>query len=237
MKKVALVGYTPSWRQAPYDDKDIEIWVMNDLYELVPRYDRVFDIHDINEIKTRKTRHEGKSQYEVLKTLKKPVYMQAQYADIPTSIRFPLDELIENYYIPAMGDKIFLTCSVAHMLALAIYEGYEEIQFYGIHEAVDSEYKDEMPSVLYWLGVAYGRGIKISISQDSPLLKGWFIYGFEEQKKSHFDKFCKDEMDRISGIKDQAIAKQQAYHDEEMKCAGASAILQHLMKITGDFLS
>jgi hypothetical protein len=235
LKKVALVGYAPSWKDAPYNDPDIEIWIMNDMYDFAPRWDRLFDIHMIDEIKTRKSRGEGnQSHYEMLKTLEKPIYMQQHFEEIPLSVEFPLAPIIEEYWTPAMGDKIFLTCSVAHMLALAIYEEYDEIQLYGIHEAVDDEYSCEMPSVLYWLGVAYGKGITIKISLDSPLLKGYFVYGYEDQKDALFHKQLQYDIDRTKKIQEEAIKKQQFYHDEECKCIGAMAMLEHIKKLTSE---
>jgi len=235
LKKVALVGYAPSWKDAPFNDPDIEIWIMNDMYDFAPRWDRLFDIHMIDEIKTRKSRGEGnKLHYEMLKIMDKPVYMQQHFDEIPASVKFPLDSIVGKYWIPAMGDKIFLTCSVSHMLALAILEGYEEIQMYGIHEAVDDEYSCEMPSVLYWLGVAYGKGITVKVSPESPLMKGYFIYGYEDPKDALFHKQLQYDIDRMAKIKEEAQKKQQFYHDEECKCIGAQAILEHIKKITSE---
>jgi hypothetical protein len=131
-----------------------------------------------------------------------------------------------------MGDKIFLTCSVAHMLALAIFEGFEQIQLYGIHEAIDDEYACEMPSVLYWLGVAYGKGIEVTISEDSPLLKGYFIYGYEDAKKTVFQKNIKAEIDRASKIAKEAQGNQRFYREEECKCIGAITAFEHIQKLT-----
>lgn len=233
MKKVAIVGYAPSWKDAPYQDKDTEIWIMNDLYDIVPRWDRLFDIHMIDEIKARKSRGEGnKLHYDMLKTLDKPIYMQEHYPNIPASIKFPLDMLAKKYQIPSMGDKIFLTCSVSHMIALAIDEGFKEIQLFGIHEAVDSEYKDEMPSVVYWLGYAAGKGINIVVSPDSPLLKGYYIYGYEEPEYTEFHRSLDKEAKRIEAIQQQAISQQQRFRDEENKCIGALTMLDHIKKIT-----
>ena len=232
-RKLAMVGYAASRDEAPWQDPDFDIWIMNDMYELAPRYDAVFDIHDIAEIRSRLGRAGKGSHYEALKTLTKPVYMQEYYPEIPASIRFPLTELVQKYHIPAMGDKLFMTCTVAYMLALAIDEGkWDQIHLYGIDEAVDGEYKDEMPSVLYWLGLAAGRGIRIEVSAHSPLLKGWYLYGYEEPKKRQFTAFLDGEIKRVDGIREQAVRIQQEYRDEQMKCAGAVAILEHIKKLT-----
>jgi hypothetical protein len=231
MKIVTMIGYAHSKCEAKWDESEGEIWIMNDMYDFAPRYDRVFDIHSDESILNRITRKEGFSHFEGLKRLKKPVYMQRVWPEIPASVRFPLAEIIKEYHIPAMGDKIFLTCSVAHMLALAIYEGFEEITLLGIDQAIDTEYEVEMPSVLYWLGVAAGKGIKINISDHSPLLKGYYIYGYEDPQKRQFVGWIDKEQQRIEEIKQKAIEHQQYYFAEENKCVGAATILEHIRKL------
>ena len=231
MKKVTMIGYAYSMNEAKWDETESQIWIMNDMYDIAPRYDRLFEIHTDESILTRITRREGLNHYEALKKLTKPVYMQHVWPDIPASVRFPLAELIRDYYIPAMGDKIFLTCTVSHMLAMAIYEGFEEITLLGIDQAIDTEYEVEMPSVLYWLGVANGKGIKINISDHSPLLKGYYIYGYEDQQKRQFVGWIKKEQQRIDEIKKKAIEHQQYYFAEENKCVGAATILDHICKL------
>ena len=231
-KKLAMVGYANSWREAPFKDKSFEIWIMNNMYNIAPRFDRVFDIHDLDEIQNRPQKSDEPKHYETIKTLPKPIYMQDHYDEIPASVKYPLDEMIKEFYIPeAMGDKLFTTCTVTHMLALAIYEGFEEIHLYGIDEAVDSEYVDEMPGVLYWLGVAYGKGIKIVISPNSPLLKGFWIYGYEDKPKKQHIGLLESELKRIQDTAKVSKDYQQVYHDEEMKCHGAEAILAHIIKL------
>ena len=233
MKSVVMVGY--AWSKNEVDWKtDSEIWIMNDMYDFVPRYDRLFDIHTEHSIINRITRREKLNHYEALKVLDKPIYMQKKWPEIPMSVEFPLKDLIAQYHIPAMGDKIFITCTVSHMLALAIYEGFEEITLLGIDEAIDDEYKDEMPSVLYWLGVAYGKGIKINVSNHSPLMKAFFVYGYEEDKKRHFIEFLDGDLARVDEIRQKAIKHQEYFFAEENKCIGAANMLEHIKKLTSE---
>ncbi|MFA5130424.1 MAG: hypothetical protein WC477_05965 [Patescibacteria group bacterium] len=232
MKKLSIVGYASSYKEAPFLDDEFEIWIMNDMHDLVPRYDVLFDIHDPNEIKGRPvTRQKGLPQWETLKTIKKPIYMQKHFDEIPASIEFPLQRLIDKYHIPAMGDKLFVTCSVALLLAFAIDLGYEEIHLYGIDEAVDEEYSLEMPSVIYWLGYAAGKGIKIVVSPHSPLLKGWYVYGYEEPQKKHMVEFLKGESDRVKGIQQKAFENRDFYQQEQLKCEGALVLIEHINKL------
>jgi len=231
MKKLAMVGFAGSYDEAPYGDDTFEIWTMNSMYNFIPRYDVLFDIHDIGEIQKRVQKPDEPNHYETLKKLTKPIYMQRQFDEIPASVEFPLTELVNKYKIQPMGDKFFATCTVSHMLALAYDMGYEEVHLYGIDEAVDGEYVDEMPSVLYWLGMLAGKGVKLFISPHSPLMKGYWVYGYEDKpKKQHVD-FLEHELNRVHEIEAEALRKQQAYHDEQMKCVGAAAIVEHLLKL------
>lgn len=234
MKKVMLVGYAWSKENVNWDLEDTEYWIMNDMYDVVPKFDRLFDIHDDEDILNRKTRREGLNHFESLKAIKKPVYMQREWKEIPSSVKFPLGTICNNFHIPAMGDKLFTTCSVAYMLALAILENFREISLYGIDEAIDDEYKDEMPSVLYWLGLASGRGIKINITEHSPLLKGYFLYGYEEKKRKQINVFFEEETKRIEAIKESSRKNQEYFKVEENKCIGAAAIMQHFKKLMND---
>ena len=34
--KVAIVGFAPSWKQAPYHSDEWEIWGLNELYKIIP---------------------------------------------------------------------------------------------------------------------------------------------------------------------------------------------------------
>ena len=234
MKKVIMVGYAWSKNEVNWDD-DAEYWIMNDMYDICPKFDRLFDLHLDKYIKNRVTRNSKINHYEYLKTIDKPVYMQEVYPEIPASVKYPLEIMIANYFNGnAMGDKIFMTCTVTFMLALAIYEGFTDIEIYGIDESVDDEYSKEMPGVLYWLGVAAGKGINIKISEHSPLMKGYFVYGYEEEKKKKINTFFEKETQRINEIKENAVKNQEYFMAEENKCIGASTILTHISKLMND---
>jgi len=119
-----------------------------------------------------------------------PVYMQKKFKSIPNSVRYPFDEIVK-YFSPYFTDPVharYFTNSISFMLALAIYEGFQEIAIYGVDLAVTTEYSEQRPSCEFWIGVAVGRGIKVHIPLQSDLLKTRFIYGFEEKKQHAFEQ-------------------------------------------------
>jgi len=195
-KKVAIVGCADSKGEAPFKDDEFEIWGVNNLYPLIeahPDRYRWFEIHDISkdgEIYKRRDNPDFRGQpvNDYLKDLGKwasdincPVYMQKSWDIVPTSIAYPLPQVLEKF-----GE--YFTNSISWMLALAIHEGFEEIHVYGVDMAVDTEYHHQRPSCEYFLGIARGMGIKVFIPDTADLLKVRFLYGFDEPKETKWKK-------------------------------------------------
>jgi len=172
MKKVAIVGFAESRKKAPYDDKEFEIWALNDMYNVIPRADRWFELHNRALVEVCRARDNGAAHIEWLKDCKIPVYMQKHYDDIPNSVEYPIEEYIKKY-------RDYYTNTVSYMLCMAIDEGYNEIHVYGVDMAQNTEYSEQRPSVEYWIGYAEGRGIKVYIPPESDLLKQSYRYGYE----------------------------------------------------------
>lgn len=128
--KVAIVGFTPTRDLAPYQNPDFDIWALNDLFEAIPRYDRIYQIHKRQSIDTHTTRGEKVTYIKRLRELAVPIYMVEAYPDIPNSVAFPLQEIADYF-----GYDYF-TNTISYMIAHAIYEGYEEIHIYGVDMAV-----------------------------------------------------------------------------------------------------
>jgi hypothetical protein len=128
-KKVAIIGFTPSRNEAPYTNPDFEIWALNDLFEAIPRCDRLFQIHSRQTIDTYTTRGERASYIERLREIKVPIYMVEAHEDIPNSVAYPLDDMVK-----AFGP--YFTNTISYMIALAIWEGFTEIHIYGVDMAV-----------------------------------------------------------------------------------------------------
>lgn len=168
-KKIAIVGFAQTNRdQAPFNDPSWEIWTMNDAWSWIPRATRWFELHSdyIYEWELRRpARH-----LEFLKEFQGPVYLLEARADMPNSVRFPIEQAIQTIGYP------YLTSSVAYMLALAIMERPAEIGIWGIELATRSEYEEQRPCVEYLMGLAAGRGIPVYLP-DNCLLRSGPMYG------------------------------------------------------------
>jgi len=104
-----------------------------------------------------------------------------KYEEIPLSVAFPLEKAAQVFGIP------YFTNTICYMIAYAIMNGARDIQLYGVNQASSSEYFYEKAGVEYWLGIANGMGIKITINGDkSEVLAnkarfgGNLLYGYNQ---------------------------------------------------------
>jgi len=182
--KVAIIGFAPSYTEAPWGNEEMEFWCLNEFYKLTPqiknfRADRWFEIHDINSPSKSTLEHQA-----FLKQCPVPLYMWKQYPEYPNSQKFPLNEVVEFFEEKGFLGSRYFTNSVSLMIAYAIYLGFKEISIYGVDMATNSEYQGQRPSVEWWCGLSEGMGIKVIIPPSSDILKCTQIYGFESNNRN-----------------------------------------------------
>lgn len=193
-KRCAIVGFASSSRNlAPFADESIEIWGMNSLYALVPRLNRLYEIHPRSHFRKDLNRAElqqiGVDHYEYLKSRPgpgqpghMPIFMQEAYPEIPASVPWPRNEI--NAWTQAMfgpeAEVDYFTSTPGQMIVHAIFEGYSEIQLYGIDLLQAEEYAYQRPGAEYWIGIARGLGIKVVVPPSSAILKANYVYGYVE---------------------------------------------------------
>jgi hypothetical protein len=237
-KKVAIVGCSESKSLAPFDDESFEIWGVNNLYMLIPRATRWFEIHQItqngkNYLRRGSLDFRGQKVDEYLEQLgiwtkekNCPVYMQQKWDIIPTSIIYPLQDITTKF-----GG--YFTNTVSYMLALALHENFDEIHVYGVDMAVSGEYFHQRPSCEFFLGIAVGLGKKVYIPPEADLLKTRFLYGFHETEMTAWAKKCK--MMKESMLKKRTKIEHQIKHSEAQfhQYLGAENAINELNKIWG----
>ncbi len=181
-RKVAIIGFAPSWQQAPWTDKTIEKWSLNEGHLMMPSVDRWFQMHprwcweknmrDASYMDWARGKEEG-----IANPLRDaPIYMLETYADIPTATKYPFKEVTDHFW---PDGNPYITSTFAYMLALAIHEGFEEIGVWGVDLSTNEEYGYQRCGAEYLIGVARGMGIKVTVPQNCPLLKSP-LYGFYE---------------------------------------------------------
>lgn len=233
-RKIALIGKAPdSVLYAPYDKEDWEIWILNTLGYLkeVPRWDRQFELHDLELCKDK----QYGDYYNWLSQQTKPVFLRDDPpAEFKGGIRFPLTAIQQHF--GRYAGRNYLTNTVSLMLALVILEHdngmpVEECGMWGINMAqhglakgqsaagwFTSEYARQRPSVEYWLGIAEAKGIRVTIPDQSDILKSACIYGY------HTTDAAKKMMVRQAELQariQQAQVREQSGHDEAVFLTGA----------------
>ncbi len=162
MRKVAIVGLAPSTHdQAPFGNLEWELWGLPWDNGWWANCDRLFEMHDIDLIqKPEAKRHNG--YIDKLKNVDVPLYMQQAY--FPNVTPYPVEEVAD-----LVGD--YFNSSIAYMIALAIHEGVDEIGIWGVDMTDSEEYAYQRPNAEYLIGLARGRGIKVTIPEESYLLR------------------------------------------------------------------
>jgi hypothetical protein len=112
-----------------------------------------------------------------------PIYMQDHFEDVPSSVKYPIDEIISSLlpnlkreYGKGVQQVENFTSSFAYAMALAIYQGVKKIEIYGIEMTSDTEYVRQRPGGYFWIGLATGKGIEVILH--SPLLMNDKRYGY-----------------------------------------------------------
>lgn len=217
--KVAIVGFTASWKRAPFNEPDWEVWGMNAAYDLpLPRWDRWFELHQ----RQVNLNDEGPRHIWKIAELTCPVYMIKQFDDIPTSVAYPLDKVLAQF-------RPYMTSTFSYMAALAIMEGFEEIGVYGVDTA-DEEWGSQRPSLEYLLGYAEGKGIKVTIPKESSLLRAPFLYGYQEREENEFlGKLANHEFGYKRKL-DRADEMRETYAIQSARYSGALGAIRNLRK-------
>lgn len=206
-RRIAVIGYTISQRQAPWDDPDWHMMGMNNMHTVVQntRWDSWIDIHD------RRTIEADPVHLAWLRELHTfPVYMAEPSTEFPSSRPFPMADLVARF-----GD--YFTNTVAWQVAHAITQvewavgDGAEIGLWGVDMAVGTEYAAQRPSCEYMLGIARGMGIKVTVAETSDLLKTAAPYGSNEGQalRAKFEERRAELGERMAHI-DREISSHQA---------------------------
>jgi hypothetical protein len=169
-RKVAIIGKAASVAFAPWYDPEWEIWGMPWL--LSPRVTRMFEVHEQAFVDACEGQDADASWLP--KFLDRhgdvPVYCDpSRMHAFPNSVEYPLAEVMKFLPFP------YLETTISYEIALALYEGVDEIGLFGIHMMGRAEFVWQRSSVIYLIGLAQGMGVKVTIPPGSPL----FLSGYE----------------------------------------------------------
>lgn len=172
--KVIILGKGAGWENAPltYQDSEVQCWGLNNHIMSRP-LDMVFEPHDVEwwlehceEVTWyHKAEQRYRQHFDKVNELGVPYLTIKELPFVPTSRKYPIDAICNHFGID------YFTGGVDYMLAYAIWMKAESIDIYGVHTVYDDEYQYQKPSLEFWIGVAVGKGIKVTVHGSHSLLK------------------------------------------------------------------
>lgn len=226
MRKIAIVGTAPdSVKDAPFHDKSWEIWSLGanaDVFLSIPnsRFNRWFELHTFTALKLANALPQHRLDF--FKRIGNTLTIGHDNCELPEAVMYPKDAVIAD-----IGREYF-TSSIAWLIALAIHEKVDVIGLWGVNMIGDGEYSHQRACCEFLLGVAQGRGIKVELSQRSPLLRAERMYAFEyttlagetQENIEKSRKMAKEADDRfLKALEDRAFAQGRlsVLHDVERR--------------------
>ena len=232
-KPLCIVGTAGTCGDAPYDmeiDGNFvyDVWAINTalVNPAVKRVDTVFEMHPkrywgLQAVTDRLNDFEGR------------VIMQDHYDEIPESEAYPLEAIKKKYHLDVMGDNLYVTNTITWMILQALEEGYTDISLYGIHMSHETEYAYQRASCSWVLGIIHGwilegKPYKLTIPEESSLLKAEYEYGFDEPTKAM--QYLKGRMEGMAaGIKE-ADSQINALQARKLRTEGARSEAKHIFE-------
>ena len=182
--KIAIVGTSPNhWHLAPFNDPEWQIWGMSRLFQdkRCSRWDCWFELHGTDELcgangqpDNSEAAQNRRLYLEWLQQQTNPVYVREETPLIPTGVRYPIEEILKVF------PRGYFTNTVSYATALAICMKPDELGLWGVDMAQSVEYRHQRPSVEYFLGLAEGMGIKVTLPVETTLLKVARLYAISD---------------------------------------------------------
>jgi hypothetical protein len=150
-----------------------EIWGINVMGGVIA-CDKVFMMDDQEDF-----REQGK-EYEWLSEPGCPIYTSRCDDISDRFVRYPIEDVVKEFKCQYLGN------TVHYAIAYAVYLGVKEINLYGVdYNYVDKPHLVEKGrgGAEFWLGIAFSRGIKIGVAENSTLLgtNEPKLYGYKEK--------------------------------------------------------
>lgn len=198
-KKAAIIGAGLDRVDAPWADPTWCVWALNEIWQM--RYHRHFELHPMAVQSVRELRW--------LERCPVPCYVldlaDSQRLDVPDDRPDPVGNPERDYrrfagvanaveypkarVLAATNGREYFTNSFAYQLALALADGFEEIGLWGVglYEGSARERTAELACLEYWMGVADGRGVKLTVGP-RWLGRRPYLYGYHYMDELRWTK-------------------------------------------------
>ncbi len=186
--KVAIIAADPSFSQAPFNDREWEVWGCNSLWNFCKdkhgdfRADKWFEMHPMS-VQT-------PEELRAIHDCPIPIYHlgDATQEQAPHGTTYPLPEILEVFPYQ------YFTCTFAYQIALALYQGFTTIGLFGVEldHGTARERMVEKACVEFWIGIALGSGVQVATPEGSRLAHQSNRYGYDYH----------EEVDEVNGLVD-----------------------------------
>lgn len=216
-KRIAMVGMGLTCIQFVQDQFGFGGWKKNpddEIWAIGPaayafRADMCWEMHSLNNIQRvwKKEYMEGHGE-NYLKNLDMPVIMPRAYSEIPTSLEYPLQEVV------SYTQETYFMHTFAYMLAYAETCETEELWFYGVdfnYAGTNLTAELRRACAEYWMGRLRVKGCKLYFPPQSSLLeiaerRSNGIYGYEEHQPMFDTSHRITQFVSVEKIKHEAVA-------------------------------
>lgn len=185
-RKIAIIGFGGTAKDTPVADTSWELWGMNGFwraaepdYKLqIPedRWSLWFDMHSAEYLAAYGVAAgiEDKQQQWLAQEHPFPILMLEENPAWPSVQAFPIERVV------GLLGRDYFTSTVAYCLAFALAQpDVAEIGLWGVDLVHSTEYSDQRPCAEYWIGRAESSGLKVTIHEQSALLRQRHRYGYE----------------------------------------------------------
>lgn len=173
-RTVQLVGGHPSVTDHPIIP-GAERWLIGSARDRDANrpIDRVFDLHSKELILRRRP-----EKWAWYRTLDCPVYLLQADDEVFRSVPYPLLKVMTRFEDRTGAPEVCFAGTVSYLMALALYEGVDQIDLAGIPLRGQYEYTRQREAATYWMGRARGMGVHVTIQPESGLGTVPYLYGY-----------------------------------------------------------
>ena len=239
-RKLAIVGFSDTSRDlAPFDDEETDIWGCNHIYQFIPRWDALFEMHNPTELEAKYA--ERWPAYREFLSIPhgKPIYMQEAYFE--SAVQLPIVELRstfhflrENTETKERQEEATFKSTISYMLAMGLLKDYEEISLFGVDMTIDSEWSYQRHNLAFFMGWARGCGVEIVLPDKSMLMKEGqlTLYGYEHAVDRYAPAIqaCRERVGKYDEKLAEMRVENERMADAVERLIGARVELQTLAK-------
>lgn len=199
-KTWVCMGTSPdSCGLAPWHEEGIDEWIgLNDAHQLsfmhMDKITRWYQIHQKGRYMRQNPRYDIDHWAWLQKKQPFPIYMQRHDPDVPSSVAIPIEEISKRFFAGkftrglAYQRILEMGSTFSYVIPMAIMEGAQRVEFYGVELAQEVEYMEQRPSTEFWMGIASAHGVEIHVPRVTKVLKAHF-YGYDHpQPDETWDK-------------------------------------------------